>query len=312
MSGPAADRVLLLGGSGLIGRRLAPALVAAGYEVVILTRDPRRVGALPMGVRAVGWDGCTAAGWEREADGARAIVNLAGENVAEGRWSAARKAALLASRLRATAAVVAALAGAERRPEVLLQGSAIGFYGSRGNEEIDESAPAGDDFLAGLTREWEAASEAAEGLGVRRVLLRTGVVLDPAGGALPKMMLPFRFFAGGPLGSGRQVLPWIHHRDQTSAIHFLLEHRAARGPFNLTAPNPVPQAEFARALGRELHRPALLPTPAFVLQLAVGQMAEVLLAGQRAVPRRLLELGFSFDHPELGGALAELLAPTLA
>ena len=305
------NRVLLLGGSGLIGRRLAPVLISAGYEVVVLTRDPGRVVPVP-GVRAVGWDCRSAACWEREVDGARAIVNLVGENVAEGRWSAARKVALLDSRLHATAAMVAALANAEHRPEVLLQGSAVGFYGPCGDEEVDESAPAGDDFLARLTREWEAASEATEGLGVRRVLLRTGVVLDPAGGALPKMMLPFRFFAGGPLGSGRQVLPWIHHRDQPSAIHFLLEHRAARGPFNLTAPNPVSQADFARALGRLLHRPAVLPTPAFALRLAVGEMAEVLLAGQRAVPRRLLEIGFSFDHPELVGALRELLATAVA
>lgn len=301
------ERILLLGGSGLIGRRLAPELVVAGFEVVVLSRDPARLVDLPPGVRAVGWDGRTAAGWQAEVEGARAIVNLAGDNVAEGRWTSAKKAAIRDSRQRSTAAVLAALAGAERRPEVLIQGSAVGFYGPRGDEEIPETTGAGDDFLAGVCRDWEAASVGAEALGVRRVVVRTGVVLDPDGGALAKMKIPFQLFAGGPLGNGRQYLPWIHHRDETAALRFLLTHPDARGAFNLTAPEPVPQAEFARQLGHALGRPSLVPTPAFALRLAVGEMAEVLLTGQRAVPKRLLELGFEFRYPRLEAALAELV-----
>jgi uncharacterized protein len=301
------ERILLLGGSGLIGRRLAPELVAAGFEVVVLSRNPARLADLPPGVRAVGWDGRTAAGWQAEAEGARAIVNLAGDNVGEGRWTSAKKAAIRDSRQRSTAAVLAALAGAERRPEVLIQGSAVGFYGPRGDEEIPETTGPGDDFLAGVCRDWEAASAGAEALGVRRVVVRTGVVLDPEGGALAKMKIPFELFAGGPLGSGRQYLPWIHHRDETAALRFLLTHPDARGAFNLTAPEPVPQAEFARRLGHAMGRPSLVPTPAFALRLAVGEMAEVLLTGQRAVPKRLLELGFEFRYPRLEAALAELV-----
>ncbi len=306
-----ADRILITGGSGLIGRALAAELAGAGYDVVVLSRSPERVdraGSLPVGARAVGWDGATAAGWAAEADGARAIVNLAGENLAAGRWTEARKRRILESRLSATRAVVEALERVRTSPEVLLQGSGIDFYGARGDEPVDESAPRGEGFLADVTAEWEAASAPVEALGVRRVLLRTAMVLAAEGGALPKLALPFRFFVGGPVGSGEQWVPWIHLADEVAAIRFLLEHPEASGPVNLAAPEPVTNARLAKTVARVLHRPAVFRAPAFALRLALGEMADVLLTGRRALPRRLEELGFTWAHPELGEALEDLLA----
>ncbi len=306
-------RVLITGGSGLIGGALTAELAGAGYDVVILSRSPERVdrdGGLPAGARAVGWDGETAGGWASEADGARAIVNLAGENLAAGRWTEARKRRILGSRLAATRAVVAAIERARTPPEVLLQGSGVDFYAAGGDEPVDESsAPAGPSggFLARVTRAWEAASAPAEALGSRRVLLRTAMVLAREGGALPKMALPFRLFAGGRVGSGEQWVAWIHRADEAAAIRFLLEHPEAAGPFNLAAPEPVTNAAFSQALARALGRPALLPAPAFAVRLALGEMADMLLSGRRALPRRLAEMGFRWRHPRLGEALEDLL-----
>ncbi len=301
------ERVLITGGSGLIGRALTAELAGAGYEVVVLSRSPERISSLPAGARAVGWDGETADGWGGEADGARAIVNLAGENLATGRWTAARKRRILGSRLASTRAVIQAIERVGTPPEVLLQGSGVDFYGPQGDEPVDESSPPGEGFLARVTREWEAASAPAEALGVRRVLLRTAMVLATEGGALPKLALPFRLFVGGPMGSGGQWVPWIHLADETAAIRFLLEHPEASGPFDLAAPEPVTNAELSRSLGRVLSRPALFRVPAFVLRAVLGEMADVLLTGRRALPRRLEELGFAWTYPGLDEALESLL-----
>jgi len=301
------ERVLITGGSGLIGRALTAELAGAGYEVVVLSRSPERISSLPAGARAVGWDGETADGWGGEADGARAIVNLAGENLATGRWTAARKRRILGSRLASTRAVIQAIERVGTPPEVLLQGSGVDFYGPQGDEPVDESSPPGEGFLARVTREWEAASAHAEALGVRRVLLRTAMVLATEGGALPKLALPFRLFVGGPMGSGGQWVPWIHLADETAAIRFLLEHPEASGPFDLAAPEPVTNAELSRSLGRVLSRPALFRVPAFVLRAVLGEMADVLLTGRRALPRRLEELGFAWTYPGLDEALESLL-----
>jgi hypothetical protein len=304
-------RVLITGGSGLIGTSLTEELAGAGYEVVVLSRSPGEVSGLPAGARAVGWDAASADGWWEEADGARAIVNLAGENLASWPWTEERKRRILESRLRSTGAVVAALErlreGGGALPGALLQGSGIDYYGPRGDEEVSEDDPPGDDFLARVVVEWEAASAPAEALGVRRVLLRTAMVLARGGGALPKLALPFKLFAGGRIGSGRQWVPWIHLRDEVRAIRFLLERREAAGPFNLAAPEPVRNRELARTLGRALHRPSVFPAPAFAVRAVLGEMADVLLHGRRAVPARLRELGFEWEYPELQRALEDLL-----
>jgi uncharacterized protein (TIGR01777 family) len=304
-------KVLITGGSGLIGSALTEELAGAGYEVVVLSRSPGEVTGLPAGARAVGWDAETAGGWGGEADGARAIVNLAGENLATWPWTEATKRRILESRLASTRAVVEALeriqAAGGALPEVLLQGSGIDYYGPRGDEEVSEADPPGEGFLARVTVEWEGASAPAEALGVRRVLLRTAMVLADGGGALPKLALPFKLFAGGPVGGGRQWVPWIHLRDEVRAIRLLLERREAAGPFNLTAPEPVRNRDLARALGRVLGRPSFVPAPAFAVRAVLGEMADTVLHGRRALPRRLRELGFEWDFPELEGALRDLL-----
>lgn len=300
------ERVVITGGTGLIGRALAAELVAAGYEVVVLSRAPYKAcGSLP-GVRLGPWDGRTARGWGPLADGAYAIVNLAGENLAGGRWTAERKRRIRQSRLDAGQAVVEAVSAAGRKPAVVVQASGIGYYGPHGDEEVTEDFPPGEDFLGRLAVEWEASTAPVEALGVRRVVIRTGVVLSREGGALPRLALPFRFFLGGPLGSGRQWVPWIHIADEVRAIRFLLEDETARGPYNLAAPQPVPNRELARALGRVLRRPAWLPVPALALKLLLGEMSAVLLTGQRATPKRLLGEGFVFQFPEIGPALQNL------
>ncbi len=299
-------RVVITGGSGLIGRALTVDLAAAGREVVVLSRRPDKVAGLPAGARAESWDAASAEGWAHLVDGAEAVVHLAGESIGEGRWTAAKKRRIEDSRVRSSRAVAAAIEAAGRKPRVLLQGSAVGYYGPR-DEEATEDTPPGDDFLARVAVAWEGATAAVEGMGVRRAVLRTGVVLATDGGALPKMLLPFRLFAGGPVGSGRQWLPWIHLADEVAAIRFLLEDEGARGPFNLTAPQPLTNREFSRVLGRVLKRPSFLPAPAFALRLALGEMADLVLKGQRAVPKRLGELGFTFRFPDAESALRDLL-----
>lgn len=299
-------KVILAGGSGLIGRALAAELVHAGAEVVVLTRSERAPG-VPAGARAVRWDGHSATGWAAECEGAEAIVNLAGENVGDGRWTAARKRRLESSRIEPTRAIVEAVRAARVPPRALLQGSAVGCYGDGGETPLDETSPRGEGFLPELSARWEEASAPVEALGVRRVLLRTGLVLARDGGALPKMLLPFRLGLGGPLGGGRQWFPWIHLDDEIGAIRFLLERHDLAGAFNLVAPGAVRQSDFARALGRALGRPAVAPVPGAILRLALGEMAEVLLAGQLVVPARLVEQGYRFGYPELDAALADLV-----
>lgn len=306
-----SGRVIITGGSGLIGRAVTAELTAAGYEVVVLSRSPARVSGLPAGARAVGWDAETAEGWSKLAAGARAIVNLAGENLAAGPWTRERKQRILASRLAATGAVVSACQevaeeGGEA-PAVLLQGSAVGYYGARGDEILTEESSAGAGFLAEVTVDWEAASAPVESVGVRRTISRTGVVLASDGGALPKMALPFKLFVGGPVGDGAQWVPWIHLRDLARALRFLIEDAEASGAFNLTAPEPVTNRQLGEALGDVLGRPSFLRAPELAVRLALGEMSTVLLEGQRALPRRLVERGFQFHHTDLRAALKDLL-----
>ena len=301
-------RIIITGGSGLIGRALTSDLARTGHEVIIISRQPERIIGLPAGVRTERWDGRTAEGWYSIADGADAIVNLAGENISSGHWTDERKNIILQSRLNAGQAVVQAVKAVTCKPRVVIQASGIGYYGPCGNEYITEETPPGHDFLARLATEWESSTASLEALGVRRAVIRTGVVISNKGGALPRVSLPFRFFIGGRLGSGQQWFPWIHIADEVGAIRFMIENEGASGPFNLSAPNPLTNIEFSRLLGQQLRRPALVPMPAFALRLLFGEMATALLDGQRALPKHLLQLGFRFRFPKAGPALKNLLA----
>jgi len=300
-------RVVIAGGSGFIGQALARSLVRDGTSVVVLSRTAsgRRSGD---GIAFAPYDGKTGQGWAHLLEGAQALVNLAGENIASGYWTAARKSRILESRLRAGQAVMDALGRVSVPPPVLVQGSATGYYGDRGEIQADEDAPSGTGFLAEVARRWEASTAGAEALGVRRVVVRTAVVLGPGGGALPRMLAPYRFFLGGPLGSGHQYFPWIHLDDEVAAIRFLMERPEAAGPYNLVAPQAVTQDMLAAAIGQALGRPAFLRAPEAALRLMLGEMAqELFLGGVRAVPRRLTGLGFSFRFENLAAALADCL-----
>lgn len=305
-------RVIITGGSGLIGRALTASLVADGHEAIILSRDPQRADGLPAGARVVAWDGETAAGWGDLVEGAGAVVNLAGASIGgEGffprRWSKARKALLLSSRLKAGKAVSEAVEAAGQKPGAVVQASAIGYYGPLGSEPVDESAPPGDDFLARMCIDWEASTVGVEGVGVRRVIARTGVVLSMRGGAFPRLLLPFKLFAGGPMGNGRQYLSWIHMADEVAAMRFLIENQAAEGVFNLTASHPITNGEFAKILGGVMGRPSFIPVPGFAMRLAFGEVATVVVDGQRVLPKRLMAQGFTFRFAETEPAVRELL-----
>ena len=305
-------RILITGGTGLIGRALAADLAGDNHEVIVLSRAPERAAGLPTGVRAERWDARTAEGWGALVNGADAIVNLAGESIAgEGffpsRWTAERKRRIRESRLNAGRAVVQAVELASDKPRVVVQASGVGYYGPRGDEEITEEASPGKDFLAWTAIDWEASTAPVESLGVRRAIIRSGAVLSTKGGALPRMLLPFRLFVGGPFGAGRQWFPWIHIADEVSAIRFLIENPAASGPFNLTASNLLTNADFSRVLGRVMRRPALVPVPAFAMSLLFGEVSTVVLDGQRAISRRLQESGFTLRFPEAEAALRDLL-----
>ncbi len=301
-----ARRILVTGGSGLIGRGAAAELAAAGFEVVVLSRHPERVTDLPAGVRAAGWDAETADGWDALAEGARGIVHLAGESLAEWPWTEEKKRRIRDSRVRSGRAVLEAIRRAEVKPRFLLQASGIDLYGDTGDEPVSEEHPPGEGFLADVCVEWEGVTAPVEALGVRRCLLRTALVLSAEGGALPQIARPFKLFVGGPVGDGRQWVSWIHRADESAAIRFLAESEQASGPFNLASPNPVPNRELSRRLGRVLRRPSLLRAPGVALKLVLGEMATLLLASHRVLPTRLEQLGFRFRFPELGAALADL------
>jgi len=292
-------RVLVTGGTGLVGRPACDALRAAGHAVTIVSREPGRVPA-----RAIGWDGLRTAIPETDA-----IVNLAGESIASGRWTAARKAAIRSSRVEATRALVDAAAAASPRPKVLVNASGVGYYGAHGDEPLDETAAAGTDFLARLCVEWEAEARRAEALGVRVVVVRLGVVLAPDGGALSAMLLPFRAGLGGPIGGGRQWISWVHRDDVVGLLREAVGNTEYAGPVNATSPNPVTNRDFARALGRALHRPTVLPVPGIGLRLLMGEMATMLLTGQRVLPKVAERLGYAWQQPELPEALERCVGP---
>lgn len=304
--------IIITGGSGLIGTALTKTLTAKKHTVTILSRNPEWVVGLPAGAKAVQWDGRTAAGWGDLVNSADAIVNLAGESIAgesplSMRWSAERKERILRSRLNAGKAIVEAVTAASKKPQVLIQASAVGYYGPRADEQITEEASAGSDFLANVCKQWEASTKAVEGLNIRRAVIRIGVVLSQKGGALPLQVLPFKFFAGGPLGSGRQYYPWIHLNDVVGGIVYLIEDATASGIYNLCAPEPVTNKQLAGAIGKALSRPAFVTAPAFAFKLAFGEASTILLDGQRVIPKRLLEAGYEFQFSDVQAALSDLL-----
>lgn len=306
-------RIFLAGGTGLVGTRLIARLKGRGDDVVLLTRRPDAARQkFGEGCTVVEGDPTQPGAWADALAGCDAVVNLVGENVFARRWSKSFKELLRSSRVQSTENVVAALARspktADGRGKVLVNASAIGYYGPTDDEELDETRPPDDDFLGRLCVEWERAAQAAAAFGVRVVMLRIGVVFDREGGALREMLRPFKMFVGGPVGSGRQYVSWIHHEDMAGLILLALDTEQATGPINATAPNPVTNREVAKAIGRVLRRPSFMKAPWFMLRAALGEVANIITTGQRVVPRRALELGYSFKFPEVEGALRDVLA----
>jgi uncharacterized protein (TIGR01777 family) len=295
--------ILIAGGSGMIGTALTKSFLADGHKVWVLTRNPQKV-HLPEGGSAVGWN---TMGWVEAIGQMDAVVNLVGEPLSRWPWTRPQKQRFWDSRVQGGRALAQAIQAASYRPKVFIQASGVNYYGPQGLEPVTEADPAGQDFLARLCREWEASTEPIEKLGVRRVIIRSAIVLDVRAGILPIMLLPVRLFAGGPLGDGRHGLAWIHLADEVRAIRFLLETPQACGAYNLTAPSLVSSAEFYRTAARVLGRPYWLPAPAFVLRLALGEMATLVLDGAYLHPARLQELGFVFRYAGLEAALSELL-----
>jgi uncharacterized protein len=300
-------KIVMAGGTGFLGMPLSAALLRDGHEVVILTRSEHA--RVAPGARAVAWDPeRQLSPWASEIDGADAVVNLAGEPIAGRRWTAAQKRRIEDSRVGATRRLVSAIGDATRPPAVLVNGSAVGFYGRCGDEPVTEETGAGHDFLAGVCRRWEAQAVAASSTATRVACLRTGLVLATDGGALPRMLPPFRFGVGGRIGDGRQYWPWIHRADWIDLVRFVLTTPGAVGPINATSPNPVTNAEFTRELGRALGRPTYFTVPAVALRIALGEMADaLLLSGQRAISAKAQHLGFTFTYPTLPAALDSVL-----
>jgi len=303
-------KFVIAGGTGFLGNALAWAWAEEGHDVRVLTRSlppgqsRHEPGTGKPGISRVGWAPDGKAGpIAGDVDGAAAVVNLAGESVGGARWTAARKQALVESRVQPTRSLAAAIAAVETPPPAFISASGAGYYGDRGSEGLSEDAAPGSDFLASLCLQWEAEALKVVRPGVRVVLLRTGLVLEKSGGALPQMARPFRFFAGGRIGSGRQFMPWIHRHDYVEMVRWIADTPAVCGPVNVSAPHPVTNAEFARALGRALHRPALLPAPRVALKMALGEIADALLASQRVLPGVALAHGYHFRYPEIDIAM---------
>lgn len=293
--------ILLTGGTGLIGRQLCRHWLAQGHRLTVLSRTPESVARI-CGAQVLG------VGRLQDVIGAvDAVVNLAGAPIADRPWTHKRKALLWSSRISLTESLLAWLERLEQKPAVLISGSAVGWYGDGGERELTEdSGPVQDDFPSQLCIAWEETAARAVALGIRVVLVRTGLVLAAEGGFLSRLLLPFKLALGGPIGNGRQWMPWVHIRDQIALIDFLLHKADARGPYNACAPHPVRNREFAKTLGQVLHRPAFMPMPAFALKVGLGELSGLLLGGQKALPERLLAAGFTFQFTELRAALDDL------
>lgn len=303
-------KVVLSGATGFIGKVLVQELLERGHELTVLTRRPGN--SQSNEIKYVSWDARTKGGWTGSLEGAGAVVNLAGENIAGGRWTEDLKKRIEESRIFSTRALVEGIREAKLKPGTLVNASAVGYYGDVPSGDVTESSPPGEGFLPEICRKWEEEASKARSLGVRVVLLRFGVVLGKEGGALQKMLPPFKLFAGGPLGSGRQWVPWIHIKDAARLIVHALEKSGLEGPVNAAAPAPVTMKEFCRTLGKVLKRPCWAPVPEAALKALFGEMAEaVLLSGQRALPQKALETGYRFYYPSLEPALRHLLNRSL-
>lgn len=294
--------VMIAGGSGFLGRALASSLIADGHQVFVLSRSS----VAPAGAHAILWDARTTRGWGHLVEEMDVIIHLAGRSLSSFPWTASVKRDFHDSRILPGLAITEAIRLAKRRPALFLQASGINHYGLRG-DMADESTLPGDDFLSRLTVDWEASTLPVEEMGLRRVVLRTAVVLDASAGLLPLMALPVRLFIGGPIGDGKFALPWIHLQDWVGAVRHLMADENARGAYNLIAPTPASNADFNRALARVLHRPYWFPTPAFLLKALLGGMSVLVVEGRFARPKRLLESGFQFRHPDIQNALSDLL-----
>ena len=311
-------RIVVAGGSGFLGGALCWTWAEEGHEVRVLTRSlpsgraQHEPGTGKPGITRVGWIPVEGAGAiSAEIEGSDAVINLVGESIAARRWNAARKQALRDSRIVATRTIAEAIRAARTPPRVYINGSAIGYYGDRGAELLNEDSTPGDDFLARLCIDWEREVTQATRADVRTVVLRTGIVIEKTGGAFPQLVRPFRFFVGGRLGSGRQYMSWIHRHDWVEMVRWIVDTPGICGPVNATAPHPVSNAEFAHALGRALRRPALLPAPAFALRIALGEFADSVLVSERVIPQRALKAGYDFRYPELEFAVRDILGSGL-
>lgn len=301
-------KIVLAGATGFIGQKLIEKLLEEKHSLILLTRNPDKVKKqFGDSVVALRWDARSTGDWFDSFDGVDAVINLVGESIAAKRWDEPQKELLLNSRIDATRIVVQAIEKASARPSVLINASAVGYYGDVPDDTVTELYPAAIDFLGTLSEQWENEAQRAEKLGVRVACLRIGIVLGGGGGALEKMVMPFKFFVGGPLGSGNQWFPWIHRDDVINSIYFILTNDKIYGAVNLTAPNPVTMNNFCKTLGSVLRRPSWMPVPVFVLKLVVGEFAQFLLAGQKAVPEKLLKNGYSFLYSDLEKALRNIL-----
>lgn len=302
-------RIAITGGSGFIGRRLVARLLEQGDQVLVLTRrleQARRILGESPNLKLLPYDPYQPQAWAAALEGYEGIVNLAGEPLASSRWTETKKKEIRRSRVETTQALVQALASLNQKPQVMISSSAVGYYGSHpAGEPLTETDPPAQDFLAEVCQAWEAAARSAEELGIRLAIVRTGIVLGPDGGALGQMLAPFQFFIGGTIGSGKQWLSWIHREDWVSLVCFLLEQGS--GVFNATATNPVQMEEFCRTLGQVLGRPSWLPVPELALELLLGEAAQVVLTGQKVIPQAALQMGFTFQYPQLKEALRQIL-----
>ena len=305
-------QILIAGGSGLIGRELTLSMTQSGDQISILSRFPEKVTGLPVGARVINWDGKTDKGWGRVIEQMDVVINLTGENLSgtgilPSRWTNKRKSRIVQSRINSGNILAKAIESVDKKPSVFIQASGINYYYMYADKVVTEDDKAGDDFLANLSKEWEASSQAVESMGVRRVIIRNGVVLSNKGGALRFLTLPYKLYVGGRLGSGNQIYSWIHVKDIVAIIIYLIHNNQTNGPYNLTSPNPVSNDEFGRTISKVLKRPHYFSIPAFAMRLAFGEVASVVLTGQKVIPKKLLASGYEFKFPYLEGALRDIL-----